>query len=93
MQNNISIGSESDNFNLKGFSLNNIEPMKLGLVLFRAAQGQSGGVYTNSLFLNGSIGQRITYSFSIEGALVTLDKVQIQGFFAKILSGLHIWGT
>ena len=92
-QNNISIGNETGNFYIKGFSLNNIEPMKLGLVLFRAAQSQSDGIYTNSLFLNGSKDQKITNSFSVEAALVTLKKVQIQGIFVRMLSGLHIWGS
>ena len=84
-QNNISVGNETGDFYIKGFSLNNIEPMRLGLVLFRAAQSQSEGIYTNSLFLNGSNGQKLTNSFSIEAALVTLNKVQIQGFFGKLL--------
>lgn len=88
-QNNISIGSESNDFSLKGFSMNGIEPTRLGLIFFRAAQSQNIGVYTNSLFLTGSKNQRITNSFSIEGALETLNKVQIQAFFGKILSGLH----
>ena len=83
-QNNISIGSESGNFKLKNYSLNSIEPTKLGIILFKAAQGQQNGIYVNSLYLNGGKGQKITNSFSIEAGLVTLDKVQIQGFFAKI---------
>ncbi len=85
----ISLGSESQDFNLTGYSLNNIEPMKLGLIFFKAAAKQNQGIYTNSLFLTGTKGQKITNSFSIEGALITLNKVQIQGFFAKMLSGLH----
>jgi len=88
-QGGISIGSESSDFNLKGFSMNGIEPTKLGLIFFRAGEAQNNGVYTNSLFLTGSKNQKITNSFSIEGALVTLNKVQIQAFFAKILSGLR----
>jgi hypothetical protein len=91
-QGGVSIGSESNDFNLKGFSMNGIEPTKLGLIFFRAAESQNQGVYTNSLFLTGSKNQRITNSFSIEGAFVTLNKVQIQAFFGKILSSLHFLG-
>lgn len=89
---NASVGSESDNFYLKGYSFNAIEPMRVGIVLFRAAQSQNQGIYINSLFLKGSKGQRITNSFSIEGALLNLNKVQIQGLFGKMLSGLHFLG-
>ena len=89
-QGGISIGSESSDFNLKGFSMNGIEPTKLGLIFFRVAESQNNGVYTNSLFLTGSKNQRITNSFSIEGALVTPNKVQIQAFFGKILSAVHL---
>lgn len=85
----ISIGSESNDFNLKGFSMNGIEPTKLGLIFFRAAEAQTSGVYTNSLFLTGSKSQKITNGFSIEAGFVTLDKVQIQTFFSKLLSNLH----
>ena len=88
-QNNVSIGSESDNFYMKGYSLNSIEPMRLGLVLFRAAQSQNQGIYTNSLFLKGSKDQRITNSFTIEAGLVNLNKVQFQGLFGKIMGYLH----
>lgn len=84
-QNSVSIGSESTNFYLKGYSLNNIEPMRLGIVLFRAAQSQDRGVYLNSLFLKGSKGQRITNSFSVEGAIVKLDKEKISGFFSSVI--------
>ncbi len=80
-QGNIGIGNESNDFNLKSFSMNGIEPTKLGLIFFRAAEAQKGGIYTNSLFLTGSKNQKITNSFSIEGALVTLNKDKISNFF------------
>jgi hypothetical protein len=87
-QNDISIGSESNDLNLKGFSMNGIEPTKLGLIFFRAAESQNQGVYTNSLFITGSKNQRITNSFSIEGALTTLDKDKISNFFNSIIRSL-----
>jgi len=87
-QGSISIGSESSDFNLKGFSMNGIEPTRLGLIFFRSAEAQNGGIYTNSLFLTGSKNQRITNSFSIEGALVTLDKNKILNFFNSSLKSL-----
>ena len=86
----ISIGSESNDFTLKGFSLNNIEPTKLGLIFFRAATAQNQGVYTNSLFLNGTKNQKITNSFSIEAGFVTLQKEQTQAFFDRLLQPLGL---
>ena len=87
-QNNIAIGNETDNFYIKGFSLNSIEPMKLGLVLFRAAQSQSDRIYTNSLFLNGGKDQKITNSFSIEAALVVFDKAKLVNFFTGTIRNI-----
>jgi hypothetical protein len=87
-QNNISISNESGDFYLKGFSMNGIEPTKLGLIFFRAAEVQNSGVYTNSLFLTGSRNQRITNSFTIEAGFVTLDKGKISNFINSILKNL-----
>lgn len=87
-ENNTSIESESGNFNLKAYSLNNIEPTRLGIVLFRAAQEQSQGIYTNSLFLTGSKAQKITNSFSIEAGILTVDKAKIMNFFGSTFRGL-----
>lgn len=80
------IDNESKDFTLKTYSMNNIEPTKLGMIFFRASETQSKGVYTNSLFLEGTKGQKITNSFSIEAWITTLDKVQIQGFFDKMVT-------
>ncbi|HKB88840.1 MAG TPA: hypothetical protein VKC53_04320 [Patescibacteria group bacterium] len=88
----IGIGSESTDFSLKNLSMNGIEPTKLGLIFFRAAEAQNSGVYTNSLFLKGTKDQKISNSFSIEAGFASIDKVQIQAFFAKMLSGLHFLG-
>lgn len=80
----IALDSESEDFALKSFSLNNIEPVKLGLIFFKAASTQTEGVYTNSLFLNNSKGIKITNSFSIEGALVKPDWSKIWSFVSNI---------
>lgn len=80
-QSTFSIGSESNDFKLKSYSLNNIEPSRLGLIFFKAAESQNSGIYTNSLFLTGNKNQRITNSFSIEAGFVTIG----QDFFNTIL--------
>lgn len=83
----ISIGNEEPDFELKGFSMNGIEPTKLGLIFFKAAESQTEGFYTNSLFLTGSKSQKITNSFSIEAGFVKLDKQKISDFFNSTVRG------
>lgn len=80
-QDKITIGNESKDFNLKSFSMNSIEPDRLNMIFFRASESQNEGVYTNSLFLEGTKGQKITNSFSIEAWLTTLYKEKISDFF------------
>lgn len=91
-QDNIKIGNESQDFNLKGISMNSIEPMKLGLIFFRAAESQNSGVYTNSLFITDSKAKRVTNSFSIEAGFVKLDRVQIQNYLLKLFSSVNFGG-
>jgi hypothetical protein len=79
---NLSLGSESGDLILKSLSLNNIEPMKLGLIFFKAASKQDSGIYVNTVYLNNLKGEKITNSFSIEGAFVKFGKDNIN----KILS-------
>lgn len=83
-QNSISIGNESGDYTLKSFSMNEIEPLKLGFIYFKAAESQNQGIYTNSLFLEGIDGKKITNSFSIEAAFIKLTKEQIQSFFGGL---------
>jgi hypothetical protein len=70
----VTIGSESPDFMLNGYSLNDIEPTKFGLIFFRAASNQTQGIYLNSLYINGIKKQHITNSFSIEAAFIDLGK-------------------
>jgi hypothetical protein len=84
-QGSISIGDESGDFTLKTSSMRDIEPTKLGLIYFKAAESQNEGVYTNSLFLEGTDNKKITNSFSIEGWITTIEKEKISRFFNEIL--------
>lgn len=81
-----SIGSESTDFILKNISLNSIEPMKIGLILFRAHEAQNSGIYTNSIFLTNLKGKRITNSFSIEAAFINLGKDKIQELLGLVIN-------
>lgn len=82
------IRTDSNAF-VASYSFNDIEPTKLGLIVFKAATPATTGIYSQSLFLTGSKGQRITNSFPTEALIVSIDKSQIQVFFAKIGSYLR----
>lgn len=87
-QGNISIGNESGDFTLKGFSMNDIEPTKLGLIFFRAAESQNSGVYTNSLFLTGSKGQKITNSYTIEAGFISISQQKVTSLLNSFLKNI-----
>jgi len=78
-----SIKSDSGDLNLQSFSFNDIEPMRLGLIIFKAAAPQTTGIYSQSLFLTGTKGERITNSFPTDTLLVKIDWSQIKAFFTK----------
>lgn len=83
-QNQVSIGSDFVDIPLKSTTFTEVEPGKLGLILFKAASPESTGIYTRSLFLKGVDKERITNSFPIEAYIIKLDKVQINSFFDTI---------
>ncbi len=85
-QNEVHIGSDLVDVPIKSSSFQEVEPGKLGLVVFKAAAPDSTGIYTRSLFLKGKKDERITNSFPIEAVLIKLDKVQIDAFFDTIRS-------
>ncbi len=83
-KNTISIGNETEDFTLKNFSINDIEPTKFGLVFFRAASRQNQGIYTNSIFIKSRGDKKITNSFSIEAGFVAIPKNLMNEILVKI---------
>lgn len=81
---NISLASDFVDVPFKSYSFSEIEPGKLGLILFKAASPENTGIYTRSLFIKGKDKERITNSFPIEAYLVKLDKMQFKSFFDTI---------
>lgn len=81
---NIGIGSDSQNFNLKNFSVNDVEPMKLGLIIFRASAPETTGIYSSSLFLTNKSSERVSGSFKIEGIVTKIDLARIGKFFGEL---------
>lgn len=83
---NISLGSDSTELPVTSFSFQDIEPTKLGLIVFKAAAPQSTGIYSRSLFLKDQKNQRVTGSFPIEAYVTKIDQSQINNFFSGIQS-------
>lgn len=81
---NISIGSDFVDLKLNTFSFQEIEPTKLGLIVFKAAAPQNTGIYTRSLFLKDIINERVTNSFPVEAYVVKVDQNQIKNFWSGI---------
>lgn len=73
---NTTIGSDLNGATIKDYSFGEIEPGRIGLVFFKAASAGSSGLYTESLYLTGSHGQKVTNSFSIEALIVNLFKTK-----------------
>ena len=69
---------------IKSYSFPETEPTKLALIVFKAAAPENTGIYSKSLFLSTKEGKRITNSFPIESAIVNIDQMQVNSFFAKI---------
>jgi hypothetical protein len=74
---------------IKSYSFLDVEPMRLGLIVFKAAAPENTGIYSKSLFLSDTKGKRITNSFPIESVIIVIDKMQVNSFFAKIGSYLQ----
>lgn len=84
-QGEVSIGSDFVDLPISSYSFQEIEPTKLGLIIFKAASPQNTGIYTRSLFLKDGKNQRITNSFPIEGYAVKIDQDQVN----KVWSGIQ----
>lgn len=79
-QNNLLVG----NVKAKSIYMNDLEPMRMGLIYFKSAGINKEGLYKNSLFLTNSKNEKISNEFSIESYVANLEKVQFDGFFGKI---------
>lgn len=88
-QKDILISSDTNDVPIAGYSFSDIEPMKLGLIVFKAAAPSNTGIYSKSLFLSNTKGTRISNSFPIESVITAINKMQIDSFFAKIGSYLQ----
>lgn len=56
--------------NVLNYSFNEIGPMQLGLIIFKAVSPKGVGIYNRSLFLTDKKGNQITNSFPIESLMI-----------------------
>jgi hypothetical protein len=83
------ISSDSHDVLIRSYSFLDVEPTKLGLIVFKAAAPENPGIYSKSLFLDSKEGKRITNSFRIESLVMRVNKMQVGAFFARISSYLQ----
>ncbi len=81
--NNIRLTSDNLDLNFKNNLLFDIEPIKTGLIVFKATSEQDKGVLLKSIYIANSDGERITNSFPIEFLIVKGDKTQMQSAVVK----------
>lgn len=84
------IAGDNSSVAFNNYVFNDIEPTRLGLIVFKSASPEATGIYSQSLFLTGSKGQRITNSFPIEAYVTVIDWAKIQEFFGNIASKFHL---
>lgn len=81
---NLLIGDSNGDLKLKGVYMNELEPMRLGLIYFKSAGVDGNGVYKNSLFLTNAKNEKISNETHIESFVISLKSVQIGDIFGKI---------
>ena len=82
------VAGDTKDINIKSYSFPDIEPTRLGLIVFKISAPDTTGLYSKTLFLSDKNGKRITNSFPIEGLITKIDKMQVTSFFTKIGSYL-----
>ncbi|MGA3292053.1 MAG: cellulase family glycosylhydrolase [Candidatus Microgenomates bacterium] len=85
--NEVSITSDSGNTNFENLVFTEIDPMRVGLIVFKSPAPDETGIFIKSIYLKDKLGKRITNSFPIESVIV--DKMQLNTFFEKIGSYLQ----
>lgn len=71
------LGSESGSALFKNVSFNDIEPMRLGLIIFKSAAPENTGIYSQSLFLSTTKGKQVTKSYPVNSVIVKFDSGKV----------------
>lgn len=86
---NIFLKSDDESIEFKNVLLFDIEPMKTGLIVFKATSKQNKGILIKSIYITDSKGSRITNSFPIEALIVKSGSMQLKSIFGKIGGSLR----
>lgn len=86
---NLKIISDNNSIVFKNNLFFDIEPMRTGLIVFKAKSEQETGILFNSIYISSIKDNRITNSFPVEALVTKANKVQIESFFARIVSYLR----
>jgi hypothetical protein len=86
---NLKIVSDDGSIVFKNSLLFDIEPVRTGLIIFKASPLKNKGILLKSIYLANENNKRITNSFPIEAFIAKANKMQFQTFFVKIGSSLR----
>lgn len=87
---NIKIVSDNGKIEFKESLFFEIEPLKNGLIVFKASLNQDRGVFINSIYLaNKKTNKRITNSFPIEGVVLSAGESKMRDFMAKVVNSVR----
>jgi len=83
---NLVAQSDNQDVSFKNILFFDIEPLKTGLIVFKAKPEQKRGVLIKSIYLSDMNGKRVTNSFPIEAIIIRTTKMQLSGIFDRISS-------
>lgn len=84
----VKVKADDENVSIKNTLLFDIEPLKTGLIVFKASSTQKRGILIKSIYLSNNREKRITNSFPVEGVIIKTDKEEVRNSFEKILEGI-----
>ncbi len=86
--NNIDLEGDDGTITFKNTLFFDIEPLKTGLIVFKAKSQQTKGVLIKSIFIKNNNDKRITNSFPIEALIIKAGKMQAGSIVQKNLLDL-----
>lgn len=85
-QNNLLLG----NVKVKSIYMNDLEPMRLGLIYFKSSGVDTEGIYKNSLFLTNAKNERISTDSNIESYVANFGKLSLWPVVDKVMKYFNL---
>ena len=70
--------------------MNDLEPMRLGLIYFKSSGVDQNGIYKNSLFLTNAKNEKISNEFSIEAYAINFGKITFWPTIDKVMKYFNL---